>query len=118
MDLGLQGRRCVVLGGSRLVEWVPRRRTLTFPPPWMPLGGVLSGLAGGVSGMQGALLASLESTESPFSGPGPRSRDGPGRYGETRGEPEGGGEQEAGSHLDDKAPHRGAGRLAAERHGW
>jgi uncharacterized membrane protein YfcA len=42
-----------------LVEWVPRWRTLTFPPTWMPLGGVLSGLAGGVSGMQGALRSAF-----------------------------------------------------------
>lgn len=38
-----------------LVEWVPRWKRLTFSPSYMPLGGLLSGLAGGVSGMQGAL---------------------------------------------------------------
>ena len=42
-----------------LVEWVPGWRTLTFPPSYMPLGGVLSGLAGGVSGMQGALRSAF-----------------------------------------------------------
>lgn len=42
-----------------LVEWVPRWRTLAFPPSYMPLGGVLSGLAGGVSGMQGALRSAF-----------------------------------------------------------
>ena len=42
-----------------LVEWVPRWRRLTFPPSYMPLGGMLSGLAGGVSGMQGALRSAF-----------------------------------------------------------
>lgn len=42
-----------------LVEWVPRWKALTFPPRYMPLGGVLSGLAGGVSGMQGALRSAF-----------------------------------------------------------
>ncbi len=42
-----------------LVEWVPRWKSLAFGPSWMPLGGVLSGLAGGVSGMQGALRSAF-----------------------------------------------------------
>lgn len=42
-----------------LVEWVPRWKALTFPPALMPLGGILSGLAGGVSGMQGALRSAF-----------------------------------------------------------
>jgi uncharacterized membrane protein YfcA len=42
-----------------LVEWVPAWRSLTVPAAWMPLGGVLSGLAGGVSGMQGALRSAF-----------------------------------------------------------
>ena len=42
-----------------LVEWVPAWKALTFPPTWMPLGGMLSGLAGGVSGMQGALRSAF-----------------------------------------------------------
>jgi uncharacterized membrane protein YfcA len=42
-----------------LVEWVPRWKALTFPRSYMPLGGVLSGLAGGVSGMQGALRSAF-----------------------------------------------------------
>lgn len=42
-----------------LVEWVPAWKAVTFPPRYMPLGGVLSGLAGGVSGMQGALRAAF-----------------------------------------------------------
>ena len=42
-----------------LVEWVPAWRALTFPPRYMPVGGVLSGLAGGVSGMQGALRSAF-----------------------------------------------------------
>lgn len=42
-----------------LVEWVPAWRMVTFPPRYMPVGGVLSGLAGGVSGMQGALRSAF-----------------------------------------------------------
>ena len=42
-----------------LVEWVPRWKRLTFPSSYMPLGGVLSGLAGGISGMQGALRSAF-----------------------------------------------------------
>jgi uncharacterized membrane protein YfcA len=42
-----------------LVEWVPRWKALAFPPSYMPLGGVLSGLASGVSGMQGALRSAF-----------------------------------------------------------
>jgi uncharacterized membrane protein YfcA len=42
-----------------LVEWVPRWKALTFPPALIPIGGVLSGLAGGVSGMQGALRSAF-----------------------------------------------------------
>jgi uncharacterized protein len=42
-----------------LVEWVPRWKRLTFSASYMPLGGVLSGLAGGVSGMQGALRSAF-----------------------------------------------------------
>jgi uncharacterized membrane protein YfcA len=42
-----------------LIEWVPRWKALTFPAAYMPLGGILSGLAGGVSGMQGALRSAF-----------------------------------------------------------
>jgi uncharacterized membrane protein YfcA len=42
-----------------LVEWVPRWKQLTFPSSYMPLGGLLSGLAGGVAGMQGALRSAF-----------------------------------------------------------
>jgi uncharacterized membrane protein YfcA len=42
-----------------LLEWVPRWKALTFPASYMPLGGILSGLAGGVSGMQGALRSAF-----------------------------------------------------------
>jgi len=42
-----------------LVEWLPRWKRLAVPPAYMPLGGVLSGLAGGISGMQGALRAAF-----------------------------------------------------------
>ena len=42
-----------------LVEWVPRCKQVTFPASYMPLGGLLSGLAGGMSGMQGALRSAF-----------------------------------------------------------
>jgi uncharacterized protein len=42
-----------------LVEWVPRWKARTFPQKYLPLGGVLSGLAGGISGMQGALRSAF-----------------------------------------------------------
>jgi uncharacterized membrane protein YfcA len=42
-----------------LVEWVPRWKAVTVPSGWMPLGGALSGLAGGISGMQGALRSAF-----------------------------------------------------------
>ena len=65
----LAGRVCeitttrLLIGGLLLafvlVEWVPRWRALAFPPSLVPLGGVLSGLAGGISGMQGALRSAF-----------------------------------------------------------
>ncbi len=42
-----------------LLEWVPRWRTISLPPSLMPFGGILSGLAGGISGMQGALRSAF-----------------------------------------------------------
>jgi len=38
-----------------LLEFWPRFQQLSFAPRWMPLGGVLSGFFGGLSGNQGAL---------------------------------------------------------------
>ncbi|HTU99207.1 MAG TPA: sulfite exporter TauE/SafE family protein [Luteitalea sp.] len=49
----------VLLATFVLVEWVPRWKALTVPARWMPLGGILSGLAGGISGMQGALRSAF-----------------------------------------------------------
>ncbi len=42
-----------------LFELIPYTRDLTFPPRYLPLGGVLSGFFGGLSGMQGALRAAF-----------------------------------------------------------
>lgn len=47
----------LLLAGFALFELLPRTRDLTFPPRYLPLGGVLSGFFGGLSGMQGALRA-------------------------------------------------------------
>jgi len=42
-----------------LVELLPRLRSLSFKPGFMPLGGVLSGFFGGLAGMQGALRSAF-----------------------------------------------------------
>ena len=42
-----------------LVELVPRLRDASFDARWLPLGGVLSGFFGGLSGMQGALRSAF-----------------------------------------------------------
>lgn len=48
-----------LLGAFVLFEWVPRWRARTFPLTWLPIGGLLSGFAGGMSGMQGALRSAF-----------------------------------------------------------
>jgi uncharacterized protein len=42
-----------------LAEVVPRLRDLSFPPAYLPLGGVLSGFFGGLAGTQGALRSAF-----------------------------------------------------------
>lgn len=42
-----------------LLELWPRFQTLAFPRRWLPLGGVLSGFFGGLSGNQGALRSAF-----------------------------------------------------------
>lgn len=49
----------VLLSLFALFEVVPRLRGLAFDPRWLPLGGVLSGFLGGLSGMQGALRSAF-----------------------------------------------------------
>lgn len=44
-----------LLIGLTLLELSPWFQRLALPTSWLPLGGVLSGLLGGISGMQGAL---------------------------------------------------------------
>jgi uncharacterized membrane protein YfcA len=55
-----------------LFELVPRLRGLRAPARWLPIGGMLSGFFGGLSGHQGALraifLAPLEMTPARFAG--------------------------------------------------
>jgi uncharacterized membrane protein YfcA len=57
-----------------LIEVVPRLRDRSFSPRYMPLGGVLSGFFGGLSGMQGALRSAFLSraglTKEAFIGSG------------------------------------------------
>ena len=56
------------------IELIPRLRDMTFPPRYLPLGGLLSGFFGGLSGMQGALrsafLARSGLTKEAFVGTG------------------------------------------------
>jgi uncharacterized membrane protein YfcA len=42
-----------------LFEWLPRFRHLEFERRWLPLGGVLSGFFGGLTGHQGALRSAF-----------------------------------------------------------
>ncbi len=42
-----------------LLELWPRSQALAFPPRWLPLGGMLSGFFGGLSGNQGALRSAF-----------------------------------------------------------
>jgi uncharacterized membrane protein YfcA len=49
----------VLLTVFALVELVPYTRNLSFPPRYLPVGGVLSGFFGGLSGMQGALRSAF-----------------------------------------------------------
>ena len=49
----------VLLLAFTALELVPRLRGLSFSPRWLPLGGVLSGFFGGLSGLQGALRSAF-----------------------------------------------------------
>ena len=42
-----------------LVELAPRFESVAFPPKYLPVGGLLSGFFGGLSGMQGALRSAF-----------------------------------------------------------
>ena len=49
----------ILLAVFALIEVLPACRGLAFPSRFMPLGGLLSGFFGGLSGMQGALRAAF-----------------------------------------------------------
>jgi uncharacterized membrane protein YfcA len=49
----------ILLAAFAAVEVLPWFRGLAFPPRLMPLGGIVSGFCGGLSGMQGALRAAF-----------------------------------------------------------
>lgn len=49
----------VLLFAFALADVLPRLRDLSFGARWLPLGGVLSGFFGGLSGMQGALRSAF-----------------------------------------------------------
>lgn len=61
--LSQAGTAKLVVGALLLVfavaELSPRFRALSFPPSYLPLGGVLSGFFGGLAGMQGALRSAF-----------------------------------------------------------
>ncbi len=48
-----------LIAGFALLELSPRFAALAFPPRWLPLGGLLSGFFGGLSGNQGALRSAF-----------------------------------------------------------
>jgi uncharacterized membrane protein YfcA len=49
----------IVLAAFALFDIIPRFSKAEFSPKWLPLGGVLSGFFGGLSGMQGALRSAF-----------------------------------------------------------
>jgi uncharacterized membrane protein YfcA len=49
----------VLLVAFALLDVLPGFRDLAFGPGWMPVGGILSGFFGGLSGMQGALRSAF-----------------------------------------------------------
>lgn len=49
----------LLIAGFALLELSPRFARLAFPPRWLPLGGLLSGFFGGLSGNQGALRSAF-----------------------------------------------------------
>lgn len=49
----------LLIAGFALLELSPRFAALAFPPRWLPLGGLLSGFFGGLSGNQGALRSAF-----------------------------------------------------------
>lgn len=49
----------LLIVGFALLELSPRFAALAFPPRWLPLGGLLSGFFGGLSGNQGALRSAF-----------------------------------------------------------
>ena len=62
--LGLSARTAKVTIGALLLfftilELSPRLSKISFAPKWLPIGGVLSGFFGGLSGMQGALRSAF-----------------------------------------------------------
>jgi hypothetical protein len=42
-----------------LMDVLPRFEKMSIPPAWLPVGGALSGLIGGISGLQGALRSAF-----------------------------------------------------------
>jgi uncharacterized membrane protein YfcA len=64
----------VLLLAFASLEFFPQLRDLSFGPRYMPLGGLLSGFFGGISGMQGALRSAFLSraglTKEAFIGTG------------------------------------------------
>lgn len=49
----------VIIAGFAVIELQPRFDKLAFPPKYLPVGGVISGFFGGLSGHQGALRSAF-----------------------------------------------------------
>ena len=49
----------ILIAGFALLELWPNFANLSFPPRWLPVGGLLSGFFGGLSGNQGALRSAF-----------------------------------------------------------
>jgi uncharacterized protein len=49
----------LLIAGFALLELWPRFANMAFPPRWLPVGGLLSGFFGGLSGNQGALRSAF-----------------------------------------------------------
>lgn len=49
----------ILIMAFAILELVPGMQSLSFPPRWLPVGGMLSGFLGGLSGNQGALRSAF-----------------------------------------------------------
>jgi uncharacterized membrane protein YfcA len=48
-----------LLGLFAIIEWLPESNRISFSTKWLPIGGLISGFFGGLSGHQGALRSAF-----------------------------------------------------------